>query len=128
MTGNPYHEPQTAAAIWNVAMNGGLSRGNSRSLLDLIREVDLQGPISHTMIVRSLEVVLSRVKMNEAMRRDVMSALTRERGNAQRRAQYFGEWKGPGGQRHRYSPDIMAQGDCRVCGHTYEAHREAGAL
>lgn len=37
-------------------------------------------------------------------------------------------YKGPGTQPHEYSPDIMAMGDCRVCGHTYDAHRSAPAL
>ena len=32
-------------------------------------------------------------------------------------------WKGPGETPHRYSPDYMAQGDCQVCGHTWEAHQ-----
>ena len=31
-------------------------------------------------------------------------------------------WKGPGEKPHEYSPDYMAMGDCRICGHTYEAH------
>lgn len=34
-------------------------------------------------------------------------------------------WKGPGETPHRYSPDYMSQGDCRVCGHTREAHQPA---
>ena len=34
-------------------------------------------------------------------------------------------WKGPGETPHRYSPDYMAQGDCRVCGHHREAHQSA---
>lgn len=33
------------------------------------------------------------------------------------------KYTGPGEKPHRYSPDIMAQGDCRVCGHTKEAHQ-----
>lgn len=33
------------------------------------------------------------------------------------------DWKGPGEKPHTYSPDIMAMGDCRICGHTYEAHQ-----
>ena len=32
-------------------------------------------------------------------------------------------WKGPGEYPHHYSPDIMAQGDCRICGHTARSHR-----
>ena len=36
-------------------------------------------------------------------------------------------WKGPGETPHRYSPDYMAQGDCKICGHTREAHQSAPA-
>lgn len=39
-------------------------------------------------------------------------------------------WAGPGSERHDYHPDIMAMGDCSICGHTYEAHqkpKEGGA-
>lgn len=36
------------------------------------------------------------------------------------------EWKGPGESPHNYSPDHEAMGDCRICGHTYEAHFEKG--
>ena len=32
------------------------------------------------------------------------------------------DWKGPGEKPHVYSPDYMAMGDCRVCGHVREAH------
>lgn len=32
-------------------------------------------------------------------------------------------WPGPGDKPHDYSPDYMAMGDCRICGHTEEAHR-----
>jgi hypothetical protein len=32
-------------------------------------------------------------------------------------------WRGPGTHPHDYHPDIMAMGDCSVCGHTYEAHQ-----
>lgn len=90
MTHNPYHHPETAAAIWNVAMNGGLRPVRSRQLLDLIEGAELMPPISHKDIIRSIEIVLARVKMAEPMRRDAMWALARERGNAQRRAQYAG--------------------------------------
>ncbi|ARC35497.1 hypothetical protein A6J80_03080 [Paracoccus yeei] len=31
-------------------------------------------------------------------------------------------WQGPGEKPHEYSPDYMAMGDCRICGHDYEAH------
>ena len=33
-----------------------------------------------------------------------------------------GEWTGPGEKPHRYSPDPMMMGDCRICGHTASAH------
>ncbi len=36
-------------------------------------------------------------------------------------------WRGPGIHPHDYHPDIMAMGDCSVCGHTYEAHQPAAA-
>lgn len=32
------------------------------------------------------------------------------------------EWLGPGEIAHRYNPDPMLMGDCRVCGHTRDAH------
>lgn len=32
------------------------------------------------------------------------------------------EWTGPGETPHTYSPDYMAMGDCRICGHTRGAH------
>ncbi len=76
---NPYHEPETAAAIWNVAMNGGLLPVYSRQLLELIEDAELTPPISHKNITRSIEIVLSRVSMHGAMRRSVMAALIRER-------------------------------------------------
>lgn len=31
-------------------------------------------------------------------------------------------WNGPGENPHAYSPDYMAMGDCRICGHTRAAH------
>lgn len=34
-------------------------------------------------------------------------------------------WNGPGEKPHTYSPDYQAMGDCRVCGHDYEAHQKA---
>lgn len=34
------------------------------------------------------------------------------------------EWKGPGEKPHQYNPDPMMTGDCRVCGHTWEAHQK----
>lgn len=34
-------------------------------------------------------------------------------------------WNGPGEKPHTYSPDYMAMGDCRICGHTREAHDDA---
>lgn len=34
-------------------------------------------------------------------------------------------WNGPGAAPHAYAPDMMAMGDCAVCGHTYEEHRAA---
>lgn len=37
------------------------------------------------------------------------------------------KWEGPGSEEHEYSPDYQAMGDCRVCGHTYEAHSPAPA-
>ena len=39
-----------------------------------------------------------------------------------RDAQTAPEWNGPGETQHIYTPDYMAMGDCRICGHTYEAH------
>jgi len=36
-------------------------------------------------------------------------------------------WNGPGTEPHTYSPDAMMMGDCRVCGHTREAHEPAPA-
>ena len=36
--------------------------------------------------------------------------------------QFDGESKGVLGCKG-YSPDIQAQGDCRNCGHTYDAHQ-----
>lgn len=33
-------------------------------------------------------------------------------------------WKGPGEKPHDYFPDLVAMGDCLICGHTYEAHRK----
>jgi len=33
----------------------------------------------------------------------------------------------PEPERHRYSPDAMAMGDCKVCGHVYEDHQPAPA-
>lgn len=87
MTENPYHHPETAAAIWNVAMNAGLQRAHARQLLDLIEGVDLAGQKAQGQtIARSLEIVLSRVKMQEPMRRDAMWALARERNFARARA------------------------------------------
>lgn len=84
---NPYHHPETAAAIWNVAMNAGLQHAHERQLLDLIRGVDLTAPgRPEQHIARSLEIVLSRVKMNEPMRRDAMWALARGRSVARARA------------------------------------------
>jgi hypothetical protein len=35
------------------------------------------------------------------------------------------KYAGPGESPHVYSPDIMAQGDCRICGHTAQAHEKA---
>lgn len=37
-------------------------------------------------------------------------------------------WTGPGEKPHDYFPDIMAMGDCMVCGHTYESHLPPGAM
>lgn len=34
-------------------------------------------------------------------------------------------WNGPGEKPHEYSPDYMAMGDCRICGHTRDAHYPA---
>ncbi|VDS07531.1 hypothetical protein PARHAE_00708 [Paracoccus haematequi] len=34
-------------------------------------------------------------------------------------------WNGPGEKPHEYSPDYMAMGDCRICGHTRDAHYSA---
>ena len=31
-------------------------------------------------------------------------------------------WPGPGTTPHEYHPDLMAMGDCSVCGHTYDSH------
>lgn len=33
------------------------------------------------------------------------------------------KWNGPGDRPHSYVPDIMAMGDCAVCGHVREAHQ-----
>jgi hypothetical protein len=33
-------------------------------------------------------------------------------------------WTGPGDKPHEYHPDLMAMGDCSVCGHTREAHEK----
>lgn len=69
---NPYHKPETAAAIWNAAINGNVSVGTRAQLLDLIEGVKIKPPISHTNIISSIEIVLSSVKMNEPMRRDLL--------------------------------------------------------
>lgn len=33
------------------------------------------------------------------------------------------KWEGPGEAPHKYSPDYTAQGDCRICGHTWDTHQ-----
>lgn len=33
-------------------------------------------------------------------------------------------WEGPGETPHNYFPDMMAMGDCIVCGHVAQAHKE----
>lgn len=33
---------------------------------------------------------------------------------------------GPGERPHTYNPDPMMMGDCRICGHTREAHETGG--
>jgi len=45
-----------------------------------------------------------------------------EDGNAIRDMIEAKAWKGPGEKPHAYSPDYMAMGDCRICGHTRDAH------
>ena len=37
-------------------------------------------------------------------------------------------WPGPGERPHTYSPDYMAMGDCRICGHTRDAHYPVAPL
>lgn len=77
---NPYHKPETAAAIWNAAINGNVSVGTRAQLLDLIQGTDPQEDhLPPGGVGRSIEVVLARVKMHEPMRRDLMRALTAHR-------------------------------------------------
>ena len=73
---------------------------------------------------------LSEVKLRNRIpsTNDTAADLLRraEKAEAERdeaRAQVASMWKGPGETPHRYSPDYMSQGDCRVCGHTREAHQ-----
>lgn len=78
MTGNPYHQPETAAAIWNVAMNGNLWERSASQLLGLISGVDITAPEFDRLpppLVRSFEIVLARVKCHERLRKDLMVGL-----------------------------------------------------
>lgn len=75
---NPLHDPATAAAIWNAAMNGGVTKATRESLLALI-EGATPAPVKGAEVRRSIEIVLSRVRMHEAMRRDLMSSLAAAR-------------------------------------------------
>lgn len=45
-----------------------------------------------------------------------------ERGPFLDRWEQLSPWEGPGETCHHYSPDPMLMGDCRICGHTREAH------
>jgi hypothetical protein len=38
------------------------------------------------------------------------------------------DYAGPGETPHDYHPDVMAMGDCSVCGHTYAAHFPPASL
>lgn len=109
---NPYHEPETAAAIWNAAMNGGLMKPHSRQLLDLIQGAEMTGPVGHNDITRSIEIVLARVKMHDPLRRNLMLALISERGNAQRRAEYFGAGDLSAGVPNRTDPERRGFDPC----------------
>lgn len=73
---NPYHEPMTAAAILTVAKLPRLDRRHSLQLRQLLEDMDgpgsLPAPASDR---RAIEIVLSRVRMHEPMRRDLMLRL-----------------------------------------------------
>jgi hypothetical protein len=109
---NPYHEPETASAIWNVAMNGGLRSPHRKQLLALIADCQLSFPVGPEQIVRSLEIVLSRVKAHDQLRRDLMSSLTTERGNAARRAAYRGAGDLSAGLPNRTDPERRGFDPC----------------
>lgn len=73
---NPYHEPTTAAAILAVANIPRMNRYQALQLHQLIE--DMEGPGSlppPPSERRAIEIVLSRVKVYEAMRRDLMLRL-----------------------------------------------------
>lgn len=126
MTTERERKLETQAAIYCAASNANLRRETSRALLSILPTpgngktwpFDSWPPMPD--MARALETVLGRVRMHERARGDLMTALLIERRSR--------AWRGPGEERHRYSPDTEAQGDCRVCGHTYAAHRETGAI
>lgn len=78
--GNPYHEPETAAAILKVFWEADINRQTATALYSLAVPEDQQAALPPCPSCRrAIEIVLARVKMGEWMRRDLMRALVAER-------------------------------------------------
>ena len=62
------------------------------------------------------------VQDDAASRRRKLLGYMDDKSAADARAEAHPTWNGPGEKPHAYSPDYMAMGDCRICGHTREAY------
>lgn len=79
----PYFAPdvQEALARLNRSRGVGLDPRNRKALLSLFERTEAARG-DHLTLTRALEILLARVKMNEDMRKDVMSALIAARARA----------------------------------------------
>jgi hypothetical protein len=89
----------------------------ARELLNL----DPSKPDPRDIRIKALEDGLERIRRGDFM---ICGTVDKIRNFARALLDGGKPWNGPGEKPHQYNPDPMMMGDCRVCGHTWQAHQK----